>query len=572
MLQYDPINFRLFPDVDNLNIQTFLETAQWTKPDHAKIVEVILIGPGGGGGSGRVGEKHCTGGGGGASGGWVRHTFPASHLPSQVLVTVPQGGAGGVAVTTDNTDGNDGQSASDTTFGSYLKASGGGGGRGGTGPATTTIDYSAAKVSHVTATCDAWFVQTLLSSGNGVIDTITLGVDTIAGHYILTCITTATNGGTFSVTTPAGEQLANLEVGVAYTTTHLNLTLQDGSTDFVLGDTILISVASNPLLGTGPVGAIVLGEDAQIGDYLLTCMTATTNGGTFRVVSPSGVTLPTLTIGTAYTGSHINLTIADGAVDYAVGNNITITVAETTIHGTGSLGTINLGASAEVGRYLLTCTASSPGAGTFRVVSPTDSVLTSLTVGVPYSGNHLNMTLAAGATDFAVRDTITIDATAPTASGGTPGVKYHGEILSLSGGTGGPAVEACGVGIPTLPSQRHAGGGGGGGGGIAGDGTLSPGGGGSVGLGKWLAATSGNQNNGGDQQNGDNGEDASPLGVGNGGGGGGARSLAAGCQGGNGGLYGAGGGGGGAALNGYPSGAGGSGAGGLAMVITWSIP
>ena len=49
--------------------------------------------------------------------------------------------------------------------------------------------------------------------------------------------------------------------------------------------------------------------------------------GVFQVVAPSGVLLPDLTVGAAYTGGHIKLTIADGSTDFIVGDTFTVAVS-----------------------------------------------------------------------------------------------------------------------------------------------------------------------------------------------------------------------------------------------------
>jgi hypothetical protein len=79
--------------------------------------------------------------------------------------------------------------------------------------------------------------------------------------------------------------------------------------------------------GDGAAGAVTLGAKAKVGDYELTCIEAAANGGVFQVVDPDGNLLPNLTVATAYAGQHINLTISDGASDFALGDSFTITVA-----------------------------------------------------------------------------------------------------------------------------------------------------------------------------------------------------------------------------------------------------
>ena len=70
-----------------------------------------------------------------------------------------------------------------------------------------------------------------------------------------------------------------------------------------------------------------LGALAEAGIYRLACITAGADGGTFQVLSPKGYVLPDLTVGEAYEGGHLNLTVADGAADFVVGDTFTIEVS-----------------------------------------------------------------------------------------------------------------------------------------------------------------------------------------------------------------------------------------------------
>ena len=70
-----------------------------------------------------------------------------------------------------------------------------------------------------------------------------------------------------------------------------------------------------------------LGALAEAGIYRLACITAGADGGTFQVLSPRGYVLPDLTVGIAYEGGHLNLTVADGAADFAVGDAFAIEVS-----------------------------------------------------------------------------------------------------------------------------------------------------------------------------------------------------------------------------------------------------
>lgn len=108
----------------------------WTKPAGATLVKFTLCGPGGGGGSGarQATTSNRTGGGGGGGGGWQEVTMPASQIPeTPIYIIVPNGGYGGLPITTDNTVGMNG-------------ARGGGGGAA-TRICNTEVAYTASEVS-----------------------------------------------------------------------------------------------------------------------------------------------------------------------------------------------------------------------------------------------------------------------------------------------------------------------------------------------------------------------------------------------------------------------------------------
>jgi hypothetical protein len=105
------------------NVQVFYTNGTWTKPAGAKSVDIIAIGAGTGGASGRRGAPGTVrqGGGGGSSSGVTRYVIPADALPATVAVTVGAGTAGGAAITTDDTDGQPSAVNSATTFGAFIR-------------------------------------------------------------------------------------------------------------------------------------------------------------------------------------------------------------------------------------------------------------------------------------------------------------------------------------------------------------------------------------------------------------------------------------------------------------------
>jgi hypothetical protein len=78
--------------------------------------------------------------------------------------------------------------------------------------------------------------------------------------------------------------------------------------------------------GNGVMGVVTLGARAEVGNYLLRCIAAATNAGTFAVFTPSGYRLADATVAAAYAGAHLNFTLADGAADFIVGDTFTIAV------------------------------------------------------------------------------------------------------------------------------------------------------------------------------------------------------------------------------------------------------
>ena len=143
IIQYDGTNscWRLVSHQYANDIQTFTSSGTWTKPAWATSIDVYLIGGGGGGGAGRwsVLSTLARGGGGGGSGAVSELTFRASALTATVAVTIGAAAAGAPAITVVSTNGANGTVGADTTFGTYMIATGGGFGVGGTASSTDII-------------------------------------------------------------------------------------------------------------------------------------------------------------------------------------------------------------------------------------------------------------------------------------------------------------------------------------------------------------------------------------------------------------------------------------------------
>jgi phage tail sheath protein FI len=135
------------------------------------------------------------------------------------------------------------------------------------------------------------------------------------------------------------------------------------------------AVAKGGNTGNGTVGSLTADSSAAVGAWRVVCGAADADGGAFSVIRPDGTVEGVAIVGEAYDGA-INFTIADGANDFAAGDEFTVTVA-----------------------------ASVPAnGGVFSVTAPGGAVLANATVGVAYTGDHVKFTIADVGTDFAIGD------------------------------------------------------------------------------------------------------------------------------------------------------------------------
>jgi hypothetical protein len=167
-----------------------------------------------------------------------------------------------------------------------------------------------------------------------------------------------------------------------------NVTVLSGQ-DLEAGDvcgrvTLGIGRVSIPtVVGTGDGTATVVfaGPEVEVGSYVLTCTSEVAHGGVFSLTTPSGKTLPALTLtagagnATAYTSRHINFTITDGSTDFDEGDVFTFvvsTTAPTVIGGTGTgvMTALSLGPDAKPGRYQVINRVVVTNGGDFEIIGP----------------------------------------------------------------------------------------------------------------------------------------------------------------------------------------------------------
>jgi len=85
------------------------------------------------------------------------------------------------------------------------------------------------------------------NTGAGTCTAVTAGAKAKLGTYTLKCIIAAAGAGIFSVEDPDGYALPDAIAGVAYVNDQLNFTLNDGSPDFIVGDSFTIAIAAGSL-------------------------------------------------------------------------------------------------------------------------------------------------------------------------------------------------------------------------------------------------------------------------------------------------------------------------------------
>lgn len=138
-----------------------------------------------------------------------------------------------------------------------------------------------------------------------------------------------------------------------------------------------VSIPTAVGTGTGTMSQVYAGPDVQVGNYVLTCITAVVNGGVFSVVCPDGTALPNLTMTpgaggtTKYRSRHINFTITD-ATDFIVTDTFTFVVSTTApaiqgATGTDTISLLALGPDARPGNYRVICTAAVANGGVWQV-------------------------------------------------------------------------------------------------------------------------------------------------------------------------------------------------------------
>jgi hypothetical protein len=138
------------------------------------------------------------------------------------------------------------------------------------------------------------------------------GDDVQVGTYVARCIAAAANAGTFRVFAPDGSVVGDATVAVAFASTHINFTINDGSTDFIVGDTysfVVNQTAEGNWLAYDPAGtdgrqvaAGVLLQDAAAASVAVAKVVTLVRDAVVdssRLVWPAGFTTAQISTGLA---------------------------------------------------------------------------------------------------------------------------------------------------------------------------------------------------------------------------------------------------------------------------------
>jgi hypothetical protein len=85
------------------------------------------------------------------------------------------------------------------------------------------------------------------NTGNGTCTGVTAGAKAKLGTYVLKCIHVVANSGIFSVKDPDGFGLPDAVAASAYINDQINFTINDGATDFAVGDSFTITIVAGSL-------------------------------------------------------------------------------------------------------------------------------------------------------------------------------------------------------------------------------------------------------------------------------------------------------------------------------------
>lgn len=172
-------------------------------------------------------------------------------------------------------------------------------------------------------------------TGNGALRYLAASPAAITETWTLTCTAAAVNGGTFSVVGSVSGVKAAATVGTAYDNGLIAFRIDDGATDFIVGDAWTIAATQGALAaqrvvsfagtGTGTLSPAAVYPGYQFEQWTIKCTATAANGGTFSVTGSVSGAQASATVGTHYDNGKIKFTLNDGGTDFALDDTFTLT-------------------------------------------------------------------------------------------------------------------------------------------------------------------------------------------------------------------------------------------------------
>ncbi len=172
-------------------------------------------------------------------------------------------------------------------------------------------------------------------TGNGALRYLAASPAAVTETWTITCTAAAANGGTFSVVGSISGAKASATVGTAYDNGLISFRIDDGATDFIVGDFWTVGATQGALAadrvisfagtGDGTLSPAAVYPGYQFEAWTLTCTATAANGGTFSVVGSISGAQAAATVGTHYDNGKIKFTLNDGATDFALNDQFTLT-------------------------------------------------------------------------------------------------------------------------------------------------------------------------------------------------------------------------------------------------------
>lgn len=165
-------------------------------------------------------------------------------------------------------------------------------------------------------------------TGNGTLTELYATPAAAQEDWTITCTSTATDGGSFSVVGSVSGNVGTATVGTYFSGGGLFFIINDGATDFATSDAFTLATTTYSGTGNGTITGIQPSGTAVTETWTITCTSAAVDGGTFSVSGSTSGAQADATVGSPYDNGLIAFTINDGSTDFVVNDAFTVKVTQ----------------------------------------------------------------------------------------------------------------------------------------------------------------------------------------------------------------------------------------------------